>query len=169
MQLMLLTLLDGTLVFVRPITPEDKPLLVEGLRRISPETAMRRFLSPKTRFTERELRYLTEVDQHDHIALVAVDARDPRVLIAVARCVRDAADTADVAVVVGDFWQGLGLGRRLMRILADAAAAEGITHFAGTMMADNRPALRLMRGFGTGLDRDVISHGVREVVTRLAA
>jgi len=166
---MLLTLLDGTLVFVRPITPEDKPLLVEGLRRISPETAMRRFLSPKTRFTEKELRYLTEVDQHDHIALVAVDARNPSVLIAVARCVRVSDDTADVAVVVGDWWQGLGLGRRLMRILADAAALEGITRFAGTMLADNRPALRLMRGFGTGLDRDVVSFGVREVVTRLAA
>src|SRR3954447_8070408 len=109
---MLLTLLDGTLVFVRPITPQDKPLLVDGLRRISPETAMRRFLSPKFRFTPAELRYLTEVDQHDHIALVAVDVADPSLLIAVARCVRVAADTADVAVVVGDPWQGLGLGPR---------------------------------------------------------
>src|SRR6059058_5943221 len=169
MQLMLLTLLDGTTVFVRPIAAEDKPLLVDGLRRISLETAMRRFLSPKTRFTEKELRYLTEVDQHDHIALVAVDARKPSTLIAVARCVRVSDDTADVAVVVGDWWQGLGLGRRLMRILADAAALEGITRFAGTMLADNRPALRLMRGFGTGLDRDVVSYGVREVITRLAA
>ena len=35
MQRMLLTLLDGTTVFVRPIAPEDKPLLVEGLRRLS--------------------------------------------------------------------------------------------------------------------------------------
>jgi acetyltransferase len=163
---MLLTLLDGTTVFVRPIVPEDKPLLVDGLRRISPETAMRRFLSPKTSFSEKELRYLTEVDQHDHIALVAVRAD---CLIAVARCVRVSADTADVAVVVGDPWQGLGLGRRLMRVLADAAAREGITRFAGTMMADNRPALRLMRGFVVPLERDVVSHGVREVVTRLAA
>ena len=37
------------------------------------------------------------------------------------------------------------------------------------MLADNRPALRLMRGFGHGLERNVVSHGVREVVTRLAA
>src|SRR4051812_3638449 len=143
MQPMLLTLLDGTPVFVRPIVAEDKPLLVDGLRRISPETAMRRFLSPKVRFTPAELRYLTEVDQHDHIALVAVDARDASVLIAVARCVRVGPDTADVAVVVGDPWQGLGLGRRLMRLLAAAAEQEGITRFAGTMLADNRPALKL--------------------------
>jgi GNAT superfamily N-acetyltransferase len=166
---MLLTLLYGTTVFVRPIQPEDKPLLADGLRRMSPETAMRRFLSPKTSFSANELRYLTEVDQHDHIALVAVDARNPSCLIAVARCVRVSGDTADVAVVVGDPWQGLGLGRRLMRVLADAAEREGITRFAGTMLADNRPALRLMRGFATPLERDVVSHGVREVVTRLAA
>ena len=88
MQRMLLTLLDGTTVFVRPIAPEDKPLLIEGLRRLSPETSMRRFLSPKVRFTPAELRYLTEVDGHSHIAFVAVDAHDPSTLIAVARSVR---------------------------------------------------------------------------------
>src|SRR3954451_8558799 len=169
MQPMLLTLLDDTTVLVRPIAPEDKPLLVDGLRRISPETAMRRFLSPKVRFSPAELRYLTEVDQHDHIALVAVDVADPSLLIAVARCVRVEGDTADVAVVVGDPWQGLGLGRRLLRVLAEAAAAEGIERFAGTMLADNRPALKLIRGVSGSLDRDVISHGVREVLTRLAA
>ena len=37
------------------------------------------------------------------------------------------------------------------------------------MLAGNRPALRLMHGFGTHVDRDAMSHGVREVVTRLAA
>jgi len=169
MQPMLLTLLDGTTVFVRPIVPGDKPLLAEGLRQLSVETAMKRFLSPKTRFSAAELRYLTEVDHHDHIALVAVNAHAPHQLIGVARCVRVSEDTADMAVVIGDPWQGLGLGRRLVRLLADAAAAEGIERFAGTMLADNRPALKLMRGFGTGLDRNVISHGVREVVTRLAA
>jgi len=166
---MLLTLLDGTTVFARPIAPEDKPLLVDGLRRLSPEATFRRFLSPKVRFSAAELRYLTEVDGHDHIALVAVDAADPDVLIAVARCVRTDADTAEMAIVVGDPWQGLGLGRRLARLLADAAAAEGVTRISGTMLADNRPALRLMRGFGAGFDHDAMSHGVREVVTRLAA
>src|ERR1700760_3699635 len=87
---MLLTLPGGTRVRVRPIAPEDKPLLSDGLRRLSPETAFRRFMSPKVSFSEAELRYLTEVDQVDHIALVAVAAGDPTLLIAVARCVRRA-------------------------------------------------------------------------------
>src|SRR3954451_24399754 len=157
MQLMLL---------VRPITAEDKPLLVAGLKALSFESAMKRFLSPKSSFSAAELRYLTEVDQHDHIALVALEGDQ---LVAVARCVRVADDVADVAIVVGDPWQGQGLGRRLLRLLADRAAEEGITRFAGTMLADNRQALRLMRGFGIPLERDLVEHGVREVVTRLAA
>src|SRR3954452_11467383 len=127
MQPMLLTLLDGTPVFVRPIVPEDKPLLVEGLKLMSPETAMKRFLTPKVTFTAAELRYLTEVDQHDHIAFVAVDARRAGPLTAVARSVRTAPDTAELAVVVGDPWQGLGLGRRLVRLVTDAAAREGVS------------------------------------------
>ena len=166
MQRMLLTLLDGSTVFVRPISPEDKPLLAEGLRQISPETAFRRFLTPKVSFSAAELRYLTEVDQHDHIALVAL--QDDR-LVAVARAVRTDDHTADLAIVVGDPWQGLGLGRQLVALVAERARVEGVTHIAGTMLAGNTRALKLMRGFGTQVDRDVISHGVREVVTRLAA
>ena len=53
--------------------------------------------------------------------------------------------------------------------VADAAAAEGVTRIAGTMLADNRPALRVMKGVSTDFVHDELSHGVREIVTRLAA
>jgi len=165
---MLLTLPDGTRVYVRQITPEDKPLLAEGLRRLSPESAFRRFMSPKVSFSAAELRYLTEVDQRDHIALVAVDAQHPSRLIAVVRCVRVAPDTADIAVVVGDPWQGMGLGRRLRDEVTRRARAVGIERIAGTMLADNRAAFRLMRGVGWPFERDELSGGVREVVARLS-
>ena len=82
---------------------------------------------------------------------------------------RTGPDIADVAVVVADPWQGEGMGRRLLKLLASRASEEGITRFAGTMLADNRVAFRLMRGFAGPMERNVISYGVREVVTRLAA
>jgi acetyltransferase len=166
---MLLPLSNGTTVYVRPIRAQDKSLLVEGLRRLSPQASFQRFLSPKVSFSLRELRYLTEVDQRDHIAYVAVDVADHSRLIAVARLVRTDEDTAEMALVVGDTWQGLGLGRALSAKLAEAAREQGITRISGTMLAGNRPALRLMKGFGTHIDHDSMSHGVREVVTRLAA
>lgn len=164
---MLLTLPDGTRIRVRPIAPEDKPLLVEGLRRLSPEAAFRRFMSPKVSFSAAELRYLTEVDGRDHIALVAVDADAPSHLIAVGRCVRLAADTAEIALVVGDPWQGMGLGRWLADELARRARAVGVTRISGTMLAGNRPAFRIMRGFSWPFEADVLAGGVREVVARL--
>ena len=80
---------------------------------------------------------------------MAVDVADRSRLIAVARCVRTDPETAEMAIVVGDPWQGLGLGRALSAQLAQAARAVGIKRISGTMLADNRPALRLMKGFGT--------------------
>ena len=162
MQLMLLTLPDATTVLIRPIAPEDKPLLSAGLRSLSPETAFRRFLSPKTSFSAAELRYLTEVDQVDHIALAAVDATYG-FLIAVARSVRTGPDLAELAIVVGDPWQRQGLGRQMLDLVAERA---NVSRFSGTMLATNRGAVKLMRGFGSHVDSDVIDGGVREIVVR---
>ena len=75
-----------------------------------------------------------------------------------------------MAIVVGDPWQGLGPRPPARRACWRwRAAAHGIKRFAGTLLADNRPALRIMKGVGTDFEVDELSHGVREIVTRLAA
>ena len=162
---------DGTVVRIRPIEPGDKARLAEGLRRLSAETIRKRFLAAKPGFSSAELRYLTEIDGVNHIALVALLEDDPDVLVAVARCVRlpDRPDTAEMAIVVGDPFQGQGLGRALANALADAALASGIRYFAATMLADNEPARRLMRTFARRLDEGRASAGLREVLVELAA
>jgi hypothetical protein len=75
---MLVSLHHGTQVRIRPVEPGDKQRLQRGLRGLSPETVRRRFLAAKPAFSDHELRYLTEVDGVDHLALVAVLADDPR-------------------------------------------------------------------------------------------
>jgi protein lysine acetyltransferase len=166
---MFLALPDGTRIRVRAIVPEDKPLLAAGIGRLSPKSSFQRFLSPKQSFSADELRYLTEVDGHDHIALIAVNLDRPDQLIAVARCVRTAPDTAEMAIVVGDPWQGLGLGKRLTAELARIASAEGVTRMSATMLADNRRAFRLMRNsFRFPFVTDSMSGGVREIVAATA-
>lgn len=158
-------------MLVRPIRPEDKVLLADGLCRLSEETRRRRFLTAKPRFSAGELRYLTEVDGVNHIALVAVLEDDPEQLVAVARCVRlpDRHATAEMAIVVGDPWQNQGLGRALATALADAAKAVGIRRFAATILGDNEPARRLMRTFARRLEEGYAGYGVREVLVELAA
>jgi GNAT superfamily N-acetyltransferase len=167
----LYTLPSGSRVQVRPIAADDKAKLTRGLRQLSEESIRKRFLASKPRFTSAELRYLTEVDGFNHIALVAVLEDDPDQLVAVARCVRlpDRPATAEMAIVVGDPWQNQGLGRALATALADAARAVGIRRFAATMLGDNEPARRLMRTFARRLEEAQITGGVREVLVELAA
>src|SRR5688500_6958695 len=156
---------------IRRIAPDDKERLARGLRQLSLESIRKRFLAAKPRFSRSELRYLTEVDGVNHIALVAVLADDPDQLVAVARCVRlpDRPATAEMAIVVGDPWQGQGLGRELAQRLADAARAAGVRRFAATMLGDNEAARRLMRTFSRRLEEGPVSGGVREVLVELAA
>jgi RimJ/RimL family protein N-acetyltransferase len=112
---------------------------------LSPRSARLRFLAPKNHLTLAELRYLTEVDHVDHYALVAVLADDPTTMAGVGRWVRDAEqpDGAEVAIVVGDCHQGLGLGTALGLALADGARALGIARFTAVMLPENTAAQRL--------------------------
>ena len=130
-------------VRIRPIRPEDKALLKWGLAQLSDATIQRRFLTPKPRFTAGELRYLTEVDGHDHVALVAIDTDGH--LVGVGRFVRleDPAE-AEIAIVIADHLQGQGLGTRIGYDLVEQAVAHGIERFTATMQGDNRPAHALM-------------------------
>ena len=68
------TLRDGSHVTVRPIRPQDAAPLRAGFERLSEESRYRRFLSPMQQLSGPMLRYLTEVDHHDHEALVALGA-----------------------------------------------------------------------------------------------
>ena len=162
---------DGTRILLRPVEPADKARLTVALGRLSDETIRRRFLAAKPRFSSGELRYLTEVDGHHHLAIVAALADDPETIVGVARCVRlpDAPDTAEFAIVVGDDLQGRGLGTLLARTLADAARAVGIRRFAATMLGDNVAVRRLLGTITDGLERDRVGGGLREVVVDLAA
>jgi RimJ/RimL family protein N-acetyltransferase len=163
-------LANGQQVLIRDVSPDDKTELQNGLKRLSVETIHKRFLAAKPRLSSAELKYLTEVDGHNHIALVAVSVLTGRI-VAVARAVRlhDRPDTAEWAIVVADPLQGLGLGSKLVQLLADRARAEGIRHFTATMLGDNEAVRRLLRHAHAVFERDEVHDGVREVTVALAA
>ena len=147
-------------------------MLTDGLRRLSDESVHRRFLTPKSSFSRTELRYLTEVDGRDHVALVAECPAEPvRLLIAVARFVRlsDDPEAADVAITVADNWQRRGLGSLLSARLAEEARRLGIRRFTATMAADNLPAHRLMGKLTRHLEQHHAGMGVDELVLDIAA
>ena len=163
------TLRDGSRVLIRPIAPGDKPKLALGLERLSEESRYRRFLTPVDHLSDSVLRYLTEVDHHDHEALVAESAagRDP---VGVARYVRLADDpaAAEVAVAVVDDWQNRGVATELMQRLAARAAEEGVSRFTATCLAENREVLELIEDLG-GTRLAVPEDGLVELVLPVAA
>jgi GNAT superfamily N-acetyltransferase len=169
---MLTRLADGTRVVIREIRPADKRMLARGHELLSEESRRRRFLGAKPRLSSSELRYLTEVDGKRHFALVAVLADRLDHIVGVARFVRlpgtDGQD-ADAAIVVGDPWQGQGLGKRLALGLADAARVRGVKRFSATMLSDNPAALALMRTLSRRLEEGAHDHGVRSMTADLAA
>jgi RimJ/RimL family protein N-acetyltransferase len=138
--------------------------------RFSDESMRRRFLGPKPRLSMTELRYLTDVDGHDHYALVAVPLDDLNTIVAVARWVRLTGDptTAEAAIIVADELQGRDLGKRLAHHLADAAHEHGVHRFVASMLSDNKPALALMRALSERLESRY-EDGLREVALELAA
>lgn len=139
----------GVEVLIRPIRATDKHLLAEGFEALSPEARFQRFFAPVVRLNESDLAYLTEVDHHNHEALVAIDP-DLGDLVGVARFIRTSPyrdREAEVAIVISDNWRGKGLGKALLSRLAHRAREEGVTHFLAVILADNSNATDLFENF----------------------
>ena len=136
---------EGREVLIRPISPDDRAELSAAFERLSPESRYRRFFAPLERLSASDLAYLTEVDHHDHEAVVAVEPGSERI-VGVARYVRDEDPAeAEVAVVVADPWQGLGVGSALLERLVERAREEDIRRFIAIVLSDNADALELFR------------------------
>jgi GNAT superfamily N-acetyltransferase len=134
-------------VLLRPIRRSDAGQLLAIFDGMGTQSRLLRFLTPKPRLLPHELRYFTEVDHHDHEAIVAVGLRDRRGL-GVARFVRlaDDPESADVAVAVVDAWHRRGLGRALLSQLSERAREEGIRRFVATVSARNVAVAGLLQG-----------------------
>jgi RimJ/RimL family protein N-acetyltransferase len=141
---------DGTPVLIRPIRPDDKPLLAVGLARLSDESRYRRFLAPVTALSDEQLRNLTEIDAWDHFAWVALLRDPPGHGIGVGRYVRlrDEPTVAEAALTVVDDYQGRGLGTLLLGLLVVAARAAGIERFRAHLLEENEPVREMLESLG---------------------
>jgi GNAT superfamily N-acetyltransferase len=139
---------DGTPVHLRLVRPEDKPLMLAAWEELSPESRYRRFFAAKSALTTDELRYLTELDNVNHVAMGATTERDGQpIALGVARFVRLTARpaVADAAVTVVDEAQHKGLGRLLLSRLVGAARERGIDTFTCDILATNDAMRHLLK------------------------
>jgi len=165
------TLRDGTRLRVRAIRPDDKAALAAALQRLSAESTHARFLAAKPRFSAAELVHLTEVDHVEHHAIVAVPARRDDEIVAVGRYVRRADDptTVEMAIAVGDDYQGLGLGRELALRLTAHARRQGVRRIEAFTHADNHAAQRLLEIVSDSIHSESDGYSVRRILADLAA
>ncbi len=141
---------EGIKVHVRPIVPEDEPLLHEAVSAMSERTVYFRFFSPIKRLSDAMAHRLAVVDYKDRFALVATHRPSTRErIVGVARYDRAAGtDIAEVALAVIDKFQRRGLGGALLGILAHVAREHGIKSFSLIVLPENQQMLGLLRKMG---------------------
>src|SRR5579864_1210916 len=133
---------DGTAVTIRPIRPEDEPLMVKFHETLSDRSVYLRYfgsLSLKTRIAHERLIRICFGDYDRELALVAeVKDAQGNEIVGVGRMNRViGTDEAEVAVIVTDNYQNRGLGGELLRRVIRVAREEGVHAVVSEMMADN--------------------------------
>jgi len=146
------TLRDGTMVELRPIRPEDEPLVHDLVAHMSPEDLRLRFFTPVRSLTHRFAARLTQIDYDREMALVALESRTG---LGIARFFADPdREKAEYAVSVRTDWHGRGVGYLLMNRLIEVARQWGIGELVGDVLSNNRPMLAMSRELGFAIGRD---------------
>lgn len=143
-----------TELFLRPVLPGDTEQAAHPSVEFSEETLYRRFMSTRAP-TPTLLHYLFHVDYVDHFVWVLVDGVDGPV-VADARFVRDVEDPseAEIAFIVGDDYQGRGIGSFLMDALTIAARVCGVQRFTARLLAENGPMRAILDRYDVEWERE---------------
>ena len=156
----------GKRVTIRTMRHEDKHIEADFVRGLSQQSRYYRFHSSLRELSEQMLEEFTNVDYPREMALIATVESDPgEQQIAVARYVvtSSSGDTAELAVVVGDAWQGCGLGTRLLMELRDMARTVGVTELRMRVLSENRGMLKLANKLGFVLEKSQDGYSSRKL------
>jgi acetyltransferase len=151
---------DGTSVTIRPIRPEDEPLMVEFHRTLSESTVNQRYfalLQLESRIAHERLSRICFNDYDCEIPLV-VDLKNPDgkdEILGVGRLNKaHGLDEARFAIVISDARQGKGLGTQLLKLLIDVGRQEKLTRITGSMLPENARMRRICQKIGFRLHLD---------------
>ncbi len=153
---------DGkAVVDIRPMRPEDEPKIRAFHEALSEDTVYFRYMgvmSLRQRVSHERLMKLCFIDYARAMALVA-EGPDPETgeerLMGIARYTRDrATGDAEFALVVADPFQGMGLGRELLRRLIEVGRAEGLRRLYGGILPENRKMEKLCRNLGFDIHKE---------------
>jgi acetyltransferase len=157
------TMRDGRTAIIRPIRPEDEPLMVTFHQKLSDRSVYFRYfhmLKLNQRVAHERLTRICFIDYDREMALVAEhrDARTgEREIMGVGRLTKvHGTRDAEFAVIVADEFQGQGLGRQLIGRVKAVARAEKVWRLSGDVLSENAEMVRLCEreGFRSSLKPD---------------
>ena len=142
-------------LLIRPIRPEDAPLLLDLFDTLSPQSVYYRFFSPMKQLSHTMLARFTQIDYDREIALVAIqESKDSEKMLGAARVIlQHNQKDAEFAVLVGDPWHGKGIGAHLLTTCLDIARERGFRSIWGTVLSENKGMLALGRKLGFRIKR----------------
>ena len=156
------TLRDGTPIVIRPIRPDDEPLVVAFHKTLSEESVRMRYMQAMKldeRTAHQRLLRICFSDYDREIVLVAEGelAGRGREILAVGRLSRDrlAGEDAEFSLLVGDPWQGRGVGRELLCRLIDVGRREKLSRIHADVLGSNLRMQRLCSNLGFTLDDEL--------------
>jgi len=163
------TLKDGRCITIRPVTPEDEPFIAEAIRTASRQTLLHRFFTPLRSLAPEELRRMLTLNPAREFCFVGESTEAGRKRIACgARYVRlNDSSRAEIAITVHDDFQGRGVGRQLLEMLAERGRVDGIHTFVADVLAENSVMLHLLQRLAPQR-RSTFSGGVCHVEFDLA-
>ncbi len=141
---------NGQEVLLRPIKPEDEPMWLEWFQSLSEESIRYRFFQIlKDTPHEVRVRYCN-IDYDREIAMVAETVENgKRKILGVSRLlVESDGKNCEIAFIISDHWQGLGLGTKLVDYTLDIAKEKGVESVYAVMLQDNYRALTLTKKMG---------------------
>jgi RimJ/RimL family protein N-acetyltransferase len=158
-----LVLGDGWRIFVRPIRPDDEPLIRDLLMHVSKEDLRFRFFDSIKEFSHRFLARLTEIDFERAMAFVAIDEVSHE-MIGVVRIHSDVAHrTGEFAILLRSDLKGRGLGWTLMQLMIDYGKSRGLSRIDGQILQENSVMLKMCRELGFKVETDAEDRGVCNV------
>jgi len=150
---------DGRRILIRPVKPEDAPLFTALFKVLSPTTIYYRFFGMLKELKPEMLARFTQIDYDREVALVAIDEDSQSdSMLGVARIIGDPdGKTGEFAVLVGDAWQGKGIGSNLLEKCLLIAAKQGFETVHGIVLHENKNMLALGKKLGFEIKRDADS------------
>ena len=147
------TLSDGTQVLLRSIKPEDEMLWLEMFGNFSDKSIWNRFFNVIQETTHEFRVRFCEIDYNREIAIIAELQSDPRKMLGVARFPFDVGmKSGELAFIVVDRWQGLGLGTLMVQHVIEICKEKKVETIYSFIFRNNYGSIKFLKKFGFTMD-----------------